>query len=125
MAADALDTGLCACGRPLPPRAARGPARRYCSSRCRSAASRARRAGFAGELAAPAPLEPAGALLVGKCKPGSTDAQVCAVVHELIILAATMHRLSREARRPFAWRCAGMAEVIDAGLSRYFKTADL
>ncbi len=115
-----MTSDLCPCGRQLPPRAARGPARRYCSDRCRTAASRARRASWPTGSAAPAaPAEPVvEAFLVGKSAP--TDEQVLGAVHEALLLAAAFRRLSHEARPQFAWRCADVADVLDDVLSRRF-----
>jgi len=111
-----------ACTGPLPARAPRGRRRRYCSGRCRTAASRARRAhagtpdgaDVAGEGA-----EPVEAFLRGHS--ASTDDQVLGVLHEALLLAATYRRLGAEARPPFAWRCSSMADVIDAAILRFFK----
>ena len=97
-----------------------GQRRIYCSNRCRQAAKRERHGVCAvpleGEVEGPEPVE---AFLVGKSAP--TDDQVLAAVHEQILLIITWRRLGGEARRQFAWRCAGMAEAIDAALTKYFK----
>ena len=100
--------------------AAAGRRRIYCSNRCRQKAKHERQGSCAlpleGEVEAPEPVE---AFLVGKQAP--TDDQVLAAVHEQILLIVTWRRLGHEARRQFAWRCAGMAEAVDAALAKYFK----
>lgn len=119
-----LDAGCCpVCGCDLPPRGARGPRRTYCSNRCRTAASRERRSSLPPE---PAPgespdAEIVEAFLVGKA--ASADDQVFAAVHETLLLVVAYRRLGSEARRQFAWRCAGMADALDAALKRYFREA--
>ena len=105
-----------ACNAPLVP-AATGRPRRYCSPRCRKAASRARTAAWS---APPTPIEeePAEAWLVGR--ESDPDAQVTAAVIEALLLAASLRRLSGTARKGLRHRCAGLADVIDEGLRRYF-----
>lgn len=120
-----LDTGRCpVCGCEMPPPGARGPKRLYCSDRCRTAASRQRRATVA-ETSADAEGSPDAeiveAFLVGKA--ASADDQVFAAVHETLLLVIAYRRLGGEARRQFAWRCSGMADALDAALQRYFREA--
>ena len=117
-----LDTRRCLCGAPLPPGGPRGPRRLYCSSRCRNAASRARRAGFAALPDPPAAGEPVEAFLVHGSE-APPDDQVLGAVHELVLLAAAFRRLAREARPQFAWRCEKLADTLDAGLRDLFPIA--
>jgi hypothetical protein len=110
------------CGGELPPRAATGRPRRYCRDRCRDAASRAKRAAFSGDAAAPPAsidAETVEAFLVGRA--ANPDDQVLAAVHETLLLVVAYRRLGVEARRQFAWRCAGMADGLEAALQRYFR----
>ena len=119
-----LDVSLCEyCGEPLPPRCSTGRRRRFCCNAHRDAAGRARRSTFAippdlTDLALD-PHEPVEAFLVGQSS--STDDQVFAVLRELLLLTVTCRRLASQCRSQFAWRCAGMADALDAALSRYFK----
>ncbi len=118
-----LQIGTCEfCGDDLPPQAATGRPRRYCRNACRDAASRAKRAvsaaDQAGEPASP-DAEVVEAFLVGRSK--DRDDQVLAVVHETLLLVISYRRLGTQARRQFAWRCAGMADAIEAALQRYFR----
>lgn len=110
------------CGGNLPPRAATGRPRRYCRNSCRDAASRDKRAAFAAD-AADQPAQPDAeiveAFLVGRA--ANPDDQVLAAVHETLLLVVAYRRLGVEARRQFAWRCAGMADALEAALQRYFR----
>lgn len=110
------------CGVDLPPPAATGRRRRYCSDSCRLAASRAKRAVFSAD-SAPPPESPDAtvveAFLVGRS--AEPDDQVLSAVHETLLLVVSYRRLGVEARRQFAWRCAGMADAIEAALQRYFR----
>ena len=112
------ESASCPCGAALPPRAARGPARRFCSPACRSRASRARRDVATGDLVPLSPPEPVAAFLVGR--EADPDAQVVAAVQEAMLLATSLRRLGTEARGGFRYRCAGLADVLDDGLRRYF-----
>jgi len=109
------------CGNDLPTRAATGRPRRYCRNACRDAASRAKRAVFAAPAdQPPSPdAEIVEAFLVGRA--AAPDDQVLAAVHETLLLVVSYRRLGVEARRQFAWRCASMADAIEAALQRYFR----
>ena len=118
-----MEVGRCEyCDGELPERAKTGRPRRFCSNRCQLAASRSRRSSYpassdcADESSGPEPVE---AFLVGRSAP--PDDQVLAAVHETILLVITFRRLGTEARRQFAWRCAGMSDALEAALARYFK----
>jgi hypothetical protein len=121
-----LDVDCCEyCGEPLPPRAATGRRRRFCCDAHRRASGRERRAalGVAPDpddvSEALNPGEPVKAFLVGQA--ASPDDQVLAAVHETLLLIVAYRRLGVEARRQFAWRCAGMAGAIEEALARYFR----
>jgi hypothetical protein len=110
------------CGTELPTRARTGRPRRYCRSSCRSAARRARREALAAELPPPSDAgerDLVEAFLVGRC--ATPDDQVLAAVEETLLLVIAYRRLGAEARGQFAWRCAGMAEALEAALHQYFR----
>ena len=71
------------------------------------------------ELDASPDAEVVEAFLVGKA--ASPDDQVFAAVHETLLLIVSYRHLGVEARRPFAWRCAGMADALEAAMQRYFR----
>lgn len=101
---------------------ATGRRRVYCSNRCRQTAKRERRWSCTSSSEGGSDgAEPVEAFLVGRSAP--VDDQVLAAVHETILLVVTFRRLGTEARRQFTWRCAGMAEALDAALARYFKAS--
>ena len=119
------------CGEALPAYARHGRPRRFCSDRCRRAASR-RRAAAGCASWAPASFEPASfepasfdefqpaaleAMLVGDA--ASTDEQVLAAVLEAQALAGLFARLARIARPQFSWRCAEIADALRAALERF------
>jgi hypothetical protein len=106
------------CGAALPPQTGGRP-RRFCSGRCCKAASRARGAAWTAPPPAPPEAEPLEAFLVGRA--ANPDDQVLAAVHETLLLVISYRRLGVEARRQFAWRCAGMADDLEAALQRYFR----
>jgi len=118
---------LCeACGEPLPEYAGHGRPRRFCSDRCRRAASRRRAAAgswapavFESAAREPASFEPAAleAMLLGDA--ASTDEQVLAAVLEAQALASLFARLARVARPQFSWRCAEIADALCAALERF------
>ena len=105
------------CGAALPPQTGGRP-RRFCSGRCSKAASRARTAAWTTPPPAPPEAEPLEAFLVGR--ETDPDAQVAAAVIEALLQAASLRRLSGSARKGLRHRCAGLAEVLDEGLRRYF-----
>jgi hypothetical protein len=110
------------CGDALPPRAATGRPRRYCRSACRDAAGRAKRAVLSADSAdgpAAPDAEVVEAFLIGRA--ANPDDQVLAAVHETLLLVVSYRHLSIEARRQFAWRCAGMADALETALQRYFR----
>lgn len=118
-----MNIGLCEyCSAELPARASTGRPRRFCSNRCQLAASRAKRATFSAG-AADQPAQPDAeiveAFLVGRA--ANPDDQVLAAVHETLLLVVAYRRLGVEARRQFAWRCAGMADAFEVALQRYFR----
>ena len=104
------------CSAPLPPRppGRHGPPRRFCSDRCRKAASRARRRidlepplAFVCELP---PLPPT---------PNPDELTMRAVL-EARGAAATFARLAPIARRDFGWRCERAAVEIKRVVDDYF-----
>jgi len=105
------------CGAALPPQTGGRP-RRFCSGRCSKAASRARGAAWTPPPPAPPEAEPLEAFLVGR--EVNPDEQVVAAVLEAVLLAASLRRLSGTARKGFRHRCAGLADVLDEGLAKYF-----
>jgi hypothetical protein len=110
------------CGSELPAPAATGRPRRFCSDRCQGGARRAKQAAFSAKMEADPPdvdAEVVEAFLVGRA--ANPDDQVLAAVHETLLLVVAYRRLGVEARRPFAWRCAGMADALEAALQRYFR----
>jgi len=118
-----LEISICQfCGGDLPAAAVTGRRRRYCRDSCRIAAGRAKRAVF-GADSANSPEAPDAAVveafLVGRS--AEPDDQVLSAVHETLLLVVSYRRLGVEARRQFAWRCAGMADAIEAALQRYFR----
>lgn len=118
---------LCAaCNEPLT-RAPTGRPRLYCSPRCRKAASRERARGYtwlppadppAGlDVDVPAPDALAAALVAPDAP---LDEQVAGAVLAALTLAGVLHRLGREARPRFAWRCETLAAALDAALADTF-----
>lgn len=105
------------CGEPLPPRGRRGPARVYCSGRCREAARRRRRA----DTLLRAELEPAGASVpIAPPLTAHPDDQVVVAVLEADRLVGAFLRLGRDARPAFSWRCTKVGEALRAALSASF-----
>lgn len=104
------------CSADLPPRplGTHGPPRRFCSDRCRKAASRARRhidlepaLAFAYELP-PLPPTP------------NPDELTMRTVLEARDVVAAFARLVPLARRDFGWRCEGAAAAITRALDEHF-----
>ena len=94
-----LNIPLCrSCNAPLPAAPGPGRRRRYCSDRCRQAASRMRHGAFGTVYVPTADEDRAEAFLVGKAREASTDEQAVAAIHEAMLLVASFERLSREAR---------------------------
>lgn len=131
------------CGDALPARGRKGPVRSYCSSKCRVAAHRQRKA--VAEPQDPVPLDlselvpyvpddglalamegmparPLGVVLDGTAM-GSTDEQVASAVLVARELAFTFGRLAQEARAPFAYRCAAIGKDLQRSLLRHFGAA--
>lgn len=115
-----LTIPLCVvCNAPLPPAGRRGPARQYCSNRCRSAARRGRARSFTYYGASPGE-EPLEASEVAQFRSASTDEQVARAIIEAIGLVNSLRRLGRDARPNLRWRCARLAESLETALKRDF-----
>lgn len=110
------------CLNDLPPRAKRGPARRYCGATCRSAAYRQRQA-VAAELV-PADASDLADLSLEACwtpEPPGDDEQVARAISDAKGPAGQFLRLGREARPQFAWRCENVGLALAAALDEYFE----
>lgn len=125
------------CGAPIA-QPSTGRRRRYCSGRCRMAASRERQ-GFTLDPSAladglvtddmTAPVDEitlrrftadALAAELEGVQPGDPVSRLVAAVAETENLAYTYKRLAQEAPRNLAWRANAMAEHIRRGLDRFF-----
>jgi len=118
---------VCAwCGRPLAAPVGRGRPRRYCSSRCRSAAYRSRfRAWSFLKTEAPPLAFAADAELLGLGQgvprpEESTAASVSETLLTALFGCAELRRHSIAAVPPLAARCGAVAEALDVALSHEF-----
>lgn len=108
------------CGAKLPEQARRGGRRRrYCCGRCRSAASRARRAPLDLTDCPPAVAEdPLVRTLMDRS--ASTDDQCVAALQMMLAMASVCRRLGSDARPNLRWRYAETADRLDELLHRLF-----
>lgn len=115
-----LDIPLCrVCGGKLPPPAGRGPARRYCSARCRKAAARGRANAWRGTPIGTTDVMRE-AVLVAAAPAADTDEQVAAAVLECHALVGSLRRLGREARPRLACRCEQGGDALEGALAKHF-----
>lgn len=123
------------CGEVLPPRGKSGPARRYCSGRCRQAALRDRQSAIEWDAwqnanadvdlskLTVAAVEPLPALLA-EIDSAPPEDQLARAVLETKTLAETYHRLGHETGPNLAWRATRMGDTLTAALRRYFQQGD-
>ncbi len=104
------------CSAELPARRVqRGRPRVYCSAACRQAARR--------ERLRCAPLLPSrddAPGLAWQAPTTSPDEEVVRAYCDARALAASFARLGHEARRPLAFRCQRLAEILESALTDYF-----
>lgn len=112
------------CGEALPPRGKSGPARVYCSGRCRMEAHRDR---LAGSVSGSAAFEPAGPVpppAEGLVPPVVLDVpvedQLARAILEARTLADGFDRLAPLLPPQLGSRASRLAGVIHAGLNRWF-----
>ena len=104
------------CSAELPTRRVpRGRPRQYCSPACRQAARRER---LRCAPLVPTPPEPPG--LAWHPPTASPDEEVVRAYCDARALTVTFARLGGTVRRPLAFRCQRLAEILESALSTYF-----
>lgn len=130
------EQGRCiVCNDVLPPKAAKGPQRRYCSTRCRMVQLRERRgveelmpltdvdadaAAIAEAMGArQVSAEEALAVALGAESAAKPEEQFARAVLDTAALSKSYRRLSSKLQRNLAWRAEGMSDHLNDGLRRY------
>ncbi|CAB4218578.1 hypothetical protein UFOVP1608_38 [uncultured Caudovirales phage] len=113
------------CQEPLPPRGRSGPARRYCSGRCRQAASRDRAVAvewdvWTGSTTADDPTIEELPEYLTSAHTATPEDQLAQAIVETRSLAEIYRRLALENGPNLAWRASRMADTLTAAVRRYF-----
>jgi hypothetical protein len=119
------------CGGPLPPPGKRGPARRYCSGACRTAASRDR---IEGSWDWTQPAQPAAVVeaqtrevllevaesIIKEVAAAPAEERLARAIVETRVLSSGYGRLAPDLPPALAWRAAEMSTTLGESVERLF-----